>query len=122
MDKITIKNLKIFAYHGVLAEEKATGQDFIFDIDYYANLTRACHNDDLSDTISYADVVALVQRVFTAKSYDLIERAAQVVADAIFEEFEPIAKVEITLKKPNAPVDANFDYMAVTIVRERQFN
>ena len=32
MDKILIKVLKIFAYHGVNPEEKENGQDFIFDI------------------------------------------------------------------------------------------
>lgn len=119
MDKITIKNLKLFAYHGVNPEEKENGQDFFLDIDYYVNITRACHNDDLNDTVSYAKVVKCVRRVFTAESYDLIERAAQVVADSIFDEFEQIFKVEITLKKPHAPVSAEFDYMAVTIVRER---
>lgn len=119
MDKITIKNLRLFAYHGVNPEEKENGQDFYLDIDYYVNITRACYNDCLDDTVSYAKVVKAVRRAFTAQKYDLIERAAQVVADAIFDEFEQIFKVEITLKKPHAPVSADFDYMAVSIVRER---
>lgn len=119
MDKITIKNLRLFAYHGVNPEEKENGQDFYLDIDYYVNITRACHNDCLDDTVSYAKVVKAVRRVFTAEKYDLIEKAAQVVADAIFDEFDQIFKVEITLKKPHAPVSADFDYMAVSIVRER---
>lgn len=119
MDKITIKNLRLFAYHGVNPEEKENGQDFYLDIDYYVNITRACYNDCLDDTVSYAKVVKAVRRAFTAEKYDLIERAAQAVADAIFDEFEPIFKVEITLKKPHAPVSADFDYMAVSIVRER---
>lgn len=119
MDKITIKNLKIFAYHGVNPEEKENGQDFFLDIDYYVNLTRACESDDLNDTVSYAKVVKTVRQAFLKDKYDLIEKAAQVVADAIFESFETVYKVEITLKKPQAPVKAEFDYMAVTIVRER---
>ena len=60
-----------------------------------------------------------VQRVFTEKSYDLIERAAQVCADAILQEYPPVQKVEICLKKPQAPMSAVFDYVAVTICRER---
>lgn len=119
MDKITIKNLKLFAYHGVNPEEKENGQNFFLDIDYYVNITKACHTDDLNDTVSYAKVVKTARRVFTAEKYDLIERAAQVVADAILEDFDQIFKVEITLKKPEAPVSADFDYMAVNIVRER---
>lgn len=120
MDKITIKNLKIFAYHGVNPEEKENGQTFIIDLTYYLDLSKACETDDLTDTVSYAKAVKIIRKVFTETSYDLIEKAAQVVCDALFKEFEKINKVEITLKKPEAPVNADFEYMAVTIVRERK--
>ena len=119
MDKITIKNLKIFAFHGVNPEEKENGQNFYLDIDYYVNIIKACKNDDINSTVSYAKVVKTVRRAFTEEKYNLIEKAAQAVADAIFESFEAIYKLEITLKKPEAPVNADFDYMAVTIFRER---
>lgn len=119
MDKITIKNLKLFAYHGVNPEEKENGQNFYLDIDYYVNIANACKNDNLDDTVSYAKVVKVVRKAFTDEKYDLIERASQVVADAILDNFDQIFKVEITLKKPEAPVSAEFDYMAVTIQRER---
>ncbi len=120
MDKITIKNLKIFAYHGVNPEEKENGQNFFIDLDYYLNLERACCTDDLNDTISYAKVVKVINRVFTAESFDLIEKAAQTVADAVLDEFEVIQRVDITLKKPEAPVKADFEYMAVSISRSRK--
>lgn len=119
MDKITIKNLHFYAYHGVNLEEKEQGQNFYLDIDYYVNIAKACHSDNVEDTVSYAKVVKCVKRVFTAEKYDLIERAAQVVADAILDEFEEILKVDVTLKKPEAPVKEDFDYMAVSISRER---
>jgi len=119
MDKITIKGLKIFAYHGVNPEEKQNGQEFIIDVDYYLNLVKACKNDSLGDTVSYAAAVKTIRRVFTQSSYDLIERAAQVIADALLSEYEMIEKVEVTVKKPHAPVSAEFDYMAVNIVREK---
>ena len=119
MDRITVKNLKLFAYHGVNPEEKENGQTFYIDLTYYLDLKNACRSDDLADTVSYAKVVKIIQKVFTAQSYDLIERAAQVVCDALFEAFLPIQKIEITLKKPQAPVKAVFDYMAVSLTRTR---
>ena len=69
--------------------------------------------------MSYAKVVKTIRRVFTAEKYDLIERAAQVIADAVLDEYEDIFKVEVTLKKPEAPISADFDYVAVSITRER---
>lgn len=119
MDKITIKGLQLFAYHGVNPEEKENGQPFVLDVAYYLDLTNACQNDDLNDTVSYAKVVKTIRRVFTAQSYDLIERAAQVVADALLAEYPPIQNVAVTLKKPQAPVSADFDYMAVSLERKR---
>lgn len=119
MDKITVKGLKIFAYHGVNPEEKRDGQNFILDIDYFLDLEKACKTDCLDDTVSYAKVVKTILSVFCAQSYDLIEKAAQVTADAILNEYEKIQKVEITVKKPEAPINADFDYTAVTITRER---
>lgn len=119
MDKISIKGLKLFAYHGVNPEEKENGQNFVIDLDYYVNIARACQMDTLDDTVSYAKVVKTIHRVFTAEKYDLIERAAQVIADAVLDEFDDIFKVEVTLKKPEAPISAEFDYVAVSITRER---
>lgn len=119
MDKISIKGLKLFAYHGVNPEEKENGQNFVIDLDYYVNIARACQMDTLDDTVSYAKVVKTIRHVFTAEKYDLIERAAQVIADAVLDEFEDIFKVEVTLKKPEAPISAEFDYVAVSIMRER---
>lgn len=120
MDKITVKNLKIFAYHGVNPEEKENGQTFFIDVDYFLDLEKACRTDCLDDTVSYAKAVKTIRRVFTEKSYDLIERAAQVIADALLEDFKAIRRVDVTVKKPEAPVKADFEYMAVSVSRERK--
>ena len=119
MDKILIKGLKLFAYHGVNPEEKENGQDFIFDIELYVNMNKACHSDNVEDTVSYAKVVKTVRRVFTAQKYNLLERCAEVTAQAILDEYSEVLRVDLTLKKPQAPVKAEFEYMGVNIVRSR---
>ncbi len=120
MDKITIKGLKLFAFHGVNPEEKKNGQSFIIDVNYYLDLEKACKTDCLDDTVSYAGAVKTIRSVFTESSYNLIERAAEVIADALLGEFEKIESVEVTVKKPEAPVNAEFDYMAVSVSRKRK--
>lgn len=119
MDKILIRDLKIFAYHGVNPEEKRDGQNFVFDIDLSVNMTKACYSDDVNDTVSYAKVIKTVTRVVTAQKYDLLEKVAQVTADAIFEEYPDVFAVEIILKKPEAPMNADFKWVGVQIHRER---
>ena len=100
MDKIIIKGLKLFAYHGVNEEEKENGQQFEFDITAELDLSAACKSDDLNETESYAKIIKTVRRVFTAEKYDLKEKSAQYNADDIIEENPKINSLTKTLKKP----------------------
>ncbi len=119
MDKIIVKNLKIFAYHGVNPEEKENGQNFVLDIDAYVDISVPCMSDNVDDTVSYAKIIKETVRIFTSQKDDLLERAAQRVADGLFEAFGRIEKLCILLKKPEAPIKADFEYVAVEIFRER---
>lgn len=119
LDKIIIKGLNIFAYHGVNPEEKQDGQNFIVDIDAYADLEQACLSDDLSQTVSYAKIIKTVKKVMLEDKYDLLERALQRIAEQILEEYPLIKEVSVTLKKPEAPISAVFDYVAAEITRKR---
>ena len=119
METIRIKGLEIFAYHGVNPEEKENGQKFVLDLALSADLTRAAQSDDLKDTVNYAAVRKAVNAAFTAQKYDLIERAAQVVCDAVLAGFPQVEAVTLELKKPEAPINAVFDYVSVERTRRR---
>ena len=119
MDKIIVKGLKLFCYHGVNPEEKVDGQNFIFDIDATVDLSLPCKTDNVDDTVSYAKIIKTVRRVAQSEKNDLLERVAQRVADELFIEFDKIISLVITLKKPEAPIKADFEYVAVEIIRER---
>jgi len=118
MDTIMIRGLRVYAFHGVKEEEKCKGQPFELDIDVKADLTDACQSDEVNTTINYSAVTKCVLKTMVAEKNDLIERAAERVAQAILSTF-PADEVTVTLKKPRAPVSADFDYMAVQITRRR---
>lgn len=120
MDRIQIRGLEVFAWHGVGLEEKEKGQPFILDVDMECNLKKAGQTDALGDTVNYALVVEEITRVMREKSYDLIERAAARVAEAVLQMDDRIWRVRVLLKKPEAPIQAKFDYVAVEITRERK--
>ncbi|HZJ77642.1 MAG TPA: dihydroneopterin aldolase [Clostridia bacterium] len=119
MDKIIIKDLRVFAYHGVNPEEKTQGQNFEIDLTAQIDLSKPCITDFLDDTVSYAKIIKTIRRVMIEEKNDLIERAAQRVAGSILNEFSAIQSVEVTLKKPEAPIKADFNYVAVNIIRNR---
>ena len=53
MDKIRIKNLELFAKHGVFPEENALGQKFLVSADLYTDIRPAGLTDDLNASIDY---------------------------------------------------------------------
>ena len=120
MDKIIVRGLRLFAYHGVNEEEKQNGQDFVIDLTAYLDLSAPCESDNLDDTVSYAKMIKTVRRVFTAEKYDLIEKCAGVIADAILAEYPPVNEITVKVMKPDAPISADFGYVAVEITRKRK--
>lgn len=120
MDKILVRNLKIFAYHGVNPEEKENGQNFVLDIDAFVDIDVPCRTDDVEDTVSYAKIIKETVKIFTSQKDDLLERASQRVADGLFERFDKIQALRILLEKPEAPIKADFEYVGVEIFRERK--
>lgn len=121
MDKIIVKGLKLFAYHGVNPEEKVDGQNFVLDITAELDTKKAQYSDNVDDTVSYAKIIKTVRAVFTEKSYDLIEAAANRVGVAVVQTYPEISRVTVLLMKPEAPIKAEFEYVAVeqTITREQ---
>lgn len=117
MDKIRIKNLRIFAYHGVLPQEKKTGQDFIVNVTMHTDTRAAGLSDDLTRTTNYANVCECIRKTMTEKSYDLIETVAEKVATNVLLAFPLVEEIDVEIQKPNAPVDEDFDYMSVEIHR-----
>ena len=113
MGKIIVKGLRLKAYHGVNPEEKINGQMFELDITAELNFDKSTETDELSDTVSYSKIIKTVRAVFTEGSYNLIEYVAKKVATAVMTEYPQIDKVTVLLKKPEAPISADFDYVAV---------
>ncbi len=118
-DYIEIKNLEVYANHGVLAEEKKLGQKFYIDAKLYVDVLNAAASDDVENSVNYAEVTEVIQKVFKSKSTNLIETAAQSLAGILLARFTKTDRIDMTVKKPSAPIDAHFDYMSVNITRSR---
>ena len=119
MDKIIIKDLKIFAHHGVLPEEKKNGQDFYVSCTLGMDLRLAGVSDRLEDSVSYADIAYRIKQVMEEDSYDLIEYCAERIAEDILLFDERIQTAEVTIRKPYAPIGLPLDAPSVTIERAR---
>ncbi len=121
MEKIIIKGLKIKANHGVLLQEKENGQLFILDMVAEIDVRKAQISDDLNHTVSYASMIKTATEVFTEQSYNLLECVANKVGTEILKEYPKLKSITVTVKKPDAPIDADFEYVAIedTVTREQ---
>lgn len=117
MDVITLENLEIRAFHGVLPEEKRLGQKFLLTIDMETDLRAAGISDDLTLSVSYADVAHEVNRVFAGTTYNLIEAAAEQVARHLLLTWPVFSQVTVRVRKPWAPVGLPLEAPSVTIRR-----
>jgi dihydroneopterin aldolase len=117
-DRLAITGIEVFAHHGVFGFERTDGQKFVIDLILGVSTAAAAASDDLKDTVDYGRVVAQVVEAATTRPVDLIETLAQRLADVVLRE-PRVEWVQITLHKPNAPIDATFDDVALTITRSR---
>ena len=117
MDKIYLKNVEIFANHGVFKEEKTLGQKFILDLELTLSLEESGRTGDLARSVHYGELCHGIEKEFVKESYDLIETAAQKVAEFTLYNYPLVKEVKVTLKKPWAPIGRHLDYAAVQIER-----
>jgi len=110
---IRIKDLKVFAHHGVLAEETENGQDFYVSVDAYQNITDAATLDELILTTDYSDMCKHIETFLTENTYKLIETAAEELSKSLLMKYSLVESVVVEIKKPDAPIDAEFEYVSV---------
>ncbi|MBQ8519114.1 MAG: 2-amino-4-hydroxy-6-hydroxymethyldihydropteridine diphosphokinase [Agathobacter sp.] len=117
-DFIKVTNMKVFAYHGVLEEEKKNGQDFYLNAKVYVDMRKAGLTDELEDTINYDKVCIFLAEVFAEKVFDTIEAAAEYTVQEIIVNFPTIEAMELEVRKPHAPLTYVPEDISVTIYRE----
>lgn len=117
-DVIRLIGLGGVGRHGVLPEERRTGQLFKVDVIMAVDTRTAAEGDDLDLTVNYAEVAADVVGLVEGEPVNLVETLAARIADAVLAR-AAVQSVEVTVHKPEAPVGVPFDDVQVTIVRDR---
>ncbi len=115
---IFIEGLEVYGHHGVGREEKVLGQRLLYDVRLTMDDCRAAQTDAVADTIDYTEVLDLIVEVATVKSYSLLERLAQVTAEAIMRKF-PVDEVWVQVTKPHPPVDCALASVAAAVELQR---
>lgn len=119
-DRIILKDLGFYGYHGVFEQEATLGQRFYIDLELGADLSHPATTDELEGSISYADVYDVVKSAFEIKRMKLIEAVAQNVVDALFAAFPDLDWIIIRIRKPEAPIAMVRGEAAIELHRQRK--
>ena len=111
---IFLNGLRFHAFHGVMPQERLTGNDYRVDLKIVFPLEKAVGSDDVNDTLNYATVYAAVKEEMDVPS-QLIERVAYRIADRLFRTFKAINEVEIKVEKCNPPMGADCEGAGVEL-------
>lgn len=117
MDKIRIENLEIFAKHGVFPEENFLGQKFVLSAVLHTDTRKAGLTDELSYSVHYGEVSRLIKKVVEENTWKLLETVAEATAKAILLSYPMVSQVDLTIKKPWAPIGLPLDTVSVEISR-----
>lgn len=117
MDKIHIKNLEVFAKHGVFPEENVLGQKFVISAVLYASTREAGKTDDLTKSIHYGEVGQFITEFMKQNTFQLLEAVAERMAEELLLRTERLEKVCLEIKKPWAPVGLPLETVSVEIER-----
>jgi dihydroneopterin aldolase len=122
MDRVSLRALECYGYHGVFPEENRLGQRFIIDLDLDLCLKTAGEHDDLYATVNYAEIADRVKHIVEGPSYKLIETVAEKIAQMLLQTYPLLQEVHVHVTKPHPPVAFSFKGVVVSIHRKRVNN
>ena len=117
-DELALTGLECWGHHGVFEHERRDGQKFVVDLVLGVDTRPAAASDDLSATVDYGSLALSVKAAVEQDPVDLIETLAQRIADVCLLDSR-VQWVRVTVHKPDAPIDATFWDVALTIARSQ---
>lgn len=118
MGIIRVNNIRLYAYHGCMAEEAIVGSDYRVDVCVHANLDKASISDNLDDTIDYVRLREIVEEQMNIRA-KLLEVVARRVIDLFFDEFQEISFASVCIAKINPPIQGDVESVSVTCEKSR---
>ena len=103
---IYINDIRLHALHGVLPQERLTGNDYIINIRIGYDISKAFDSDDVADTLNYAEVYNIVKTEMQIPS-KLIEHVAGRIANRLLNEYAQISSIVLHITKRNPPMGAD---------------
>lgn len=117
-DKLTgrvfVKNIRLHAFHGVMPQERITGNDYLVSVSADCPLAAAAESDSVDDTLNYAHIYNIVKEEMVLQS-NLVEHVAGRIGRRVLAEFPLADNVRVEVVKLNPPMGAACDGAGVEL-------
>lgn len=111
---VTIDRMRVYARHGVMAQERIVGNDFEVSVSLDYNASKALQSDDVRDAISYADIVDVIKDQMTVTS-GLLEHVCWRIANTLTERFDFVESGTVTVTKLRPPMGVELQGASFTL-------
>jgi dihydroneopterin aldolase len=119
MGKIHVKGIRLYAYHGCMAEEAKIGANYLVDVVVHANLETSAYSDRLSDTADYVHINRIVSSQMGIRAH-LLEVVCQRIIEQILSEMPLVEKAKVRVTKLNPPINGNVESVSVVMSDKRR--
>jgi dihydroneopterin aldolase len=113
-DTVSIRDLRVSTVIGVYEWERGIEQTLVFSVDMAANVAAAAASDDIADALDYSAVAQTIRTVVTDGKFQLIETAAERVAERLLADYR-LGWVRVEVAKP-LPAEG---YTALVVIERR---
>jgi dihydroneopterin aldolase len=115
---VALRGLEFFAYHGYYDEEQKVGNKYSVDVIVKADLNTAAVADTLSETVNYESLYNIVKENMQIRAR-LLEHIGYEIIQSIFQQFDQVQWVEVSIAKFNPPIGGVCREARVTLTEER---
>jgi 7,8-dihydroneopterin aldolase/epimerase/oxygenase len=117
--KIILEGLEFHAYHGVYPHERDSGNWFEVDIQVETDFSKAAARDEISGTVDYETLFAIIKEEMEKPS-KLLETVAGQIVDHVLSTLSAVEAVEVKISKLNPPIGGKCRKASVSLSKSRQ--
>ena len=111
---IKIRELEVFAHHGVFEEETMAGQKFFINAKLVLDNTAGqVLSDDLESTVDYGEVCHFITEYMQKNTCKLLEKITELLCIEILYKYPLVSGITLEIRKPEAPIGLPFESVSV---------
>lgn len=114
MGKLILNEIRVYAFHGCMEEEKRIGSNYIVNLEVETDMINPAKSDDIGDAVDYVILNKIVKEEMSVRS-KLLEHVAQRIINRVLKQFSEVESVVVSVAKQNPPLGGDVGEVCVCL-------